>query len=75
EHRELLDRIATALLERETIDREDVDLLEQGKSLPPMSSSTPSSPSAPATLASKPDAASPQRAPILGAPPAEPMGA
>jgi cell division protease FtsH len=73
EHRELLDRIANALLERETIDREDVDLLAAGKSLPPMTSSTP--PSAPTALSSKPDAAAPQRAPILGAPPAEPMGA
>jgi cell division protease FtsH len=74
EHRELLDRIANALLERETIDREDVDLLSQGKSLPQLqSSSTP--PTSPTALSPKPDAAVPQRAPILGAPPAEPMGA
>jgi hypothetical protein len=69
----MLEAIALALLERETIDREDVDLLAQGKSLPPQSSSAP--PAAPATpLASKPESTS-QRTPILGAPPAEPAGA
>jgi cell division protease FtsH len=73
EHRTMLEAIALALLERETIDREDVDLLAQGKSLPPQSSSAP--PAAPATpLASKPESTS-QRTPILGAPPAEPAGA
>ncbi len=72
-HRAMLDLIATVLLDRETIDREDLDLLIQGKPLPPLSSS--SSPP-PGTLSSpaKADPA-PQRAPILGAPPAEPMGA
>jgi cell division protease FtsH len=73
EHRTMLEAIALAMLERETIDREDVDLLAQGKSLPPQSSSAP--PAAPATpLASKPESTS-QRTPILGAPPAEPAGA
>jgi cell division protease FtsH len=72
ENRELLERIATALLDRETIDREDIDLLAQGKSLPPQSPSLP--PASPASSQTKADA-SPQRAPILGVPPAEPMGA
>jgi len=74
EHRKLLDQIAEALLERETIDREDLDLIIQGKALPPV---TPSSPGPPAAVepAPQPKGESPQRAPILGVPPAEPMGA
>ncbi len=74
ENRLLLDQIAAALLERETIDREDIDLLAQGKSLPPMSSSAPPPPAPTAAVMPKTDQA-PQRTPILGAPPAEPMGA
>jgi cell division protease FtsH len=73
EYRPLLDRIAAALLDRETIDREDLDLLVQGKTLPPLSPSSPPPPPA-AVAPPKPDAA-PQRTPILGVPPAEPMGA
>jgi len=72
DNRELLERIALALLERETIDREDIDFLAAGKTLPPMTSSSP--PAAPAAPAAKTDPV-PQRAPILGVPPAEPMGA
>jgi cell division protease FtsH len=34
-HRDLLDRIANALLERETLSREDIAFLEKGESLPP----------------------------------------
>ncbi|HSB53009.1 MAG TPA: cell division protein FtsH, partial [Gemmatimonadales bacterium] len=72
DNRELLERIATALLERETIDREDIDFLAAGKALPPMSSSPP--PTSPASSQPRQDSL-PQRAPILGVPPAEPMGA
>ncbi len=72
DHRDLLDSIAQALLERETIDREDIDLLAAGKSLPPMSSSVPPAPPAPPQPRQD---SLPQRAPILGVPPAEPMGA
>ncbi len=68
--RNLLDRIVAALMERETLDREEVDLLARGQPLPPR---------APAqTVPSynvKPGGAGPTRAPILGAPPAEPAGA
>ncbi len=75
QHRDLLDRIALTLLERETIDREDIDLLAAGKDLPPIPPAVP--PTAPATpiapRSSEP--APPQRTPILGAPPAEPAGA
>src|SRR5690606_27989656 len=34
--RDLLESIADALLERETLDREDIDLLAAGKPLPPL---------------------------------------
>ncbi|HET7023724.1 MAG TPA: ATP-dependent zinc metalloprotease FtsH [Gemmatimonadales bacterium] len=71
--RELLDRMAATLLDRETIDRDDVDLLVQGKPLPPRSD--PPAPSAPApALAAVPKPAAPI-GPILGAPPAKPAGA
>jgi cell division protease FtsH len=73
ESRALLDQIASVLLERETIDREDLDLLLKGKSLPPLTPAPPPAPPA-ATLPPRADTL-PQRKPILGAPPAEPMGA
>ena len=38
--RALLEAIADALLERETLDREDIDLLDAGEPLPPMQSSS-----------------------------------
>ncbi len=54
-HRDAMHRIAAALLERETIDAEEVKMLIEGKELPPMRStlatpSDPGSPSAPAVL-------------------------
>ncbi|MEP7175076.1 MAG: ATP-dependent zinc metalloprotease FtsH [Gemmatimonadales bacterium] len=73
EHRELLDRIADALLERETIDREDLDRLVQNLPLPPRLPPT-DSPAPQASAPPKPGAA-PARAPLLGTPPAEPAGA
>ena len=72
-NRELLDRIAVALLERETIDREDLDRLVKGEPLAPRVL-PPELPPPPAAAAAKP-APQPARAPILGAPPAEPAGA
>jgi len=36
EHRDLLDRMAVALLERETLGREEIDILVAGQELPPM---------------------------------------
>ena len=41
ENRELLQRIADALLERETLDREEVDLLASGKPLPELKTTKP----------------------------------
>ncbi|HEY9442604.1 MAG TPA: ATP-dependent zinc metalloprotease FtsH [Gemmatimonadales bacterium] len=71
-NRELLDRIAAALLERETIDREDLDRLVKDLPLPPRN--PPDSPAATPSPSAKPGV-TPARAPILGAPPAEPAGA
>jgi cell division protease FtsH len=74
DHRDALDRLAAALLERETLDREDVELVVAGKPLPPV----PPPPPAPATPSpegaprEKPSTA---RGPVLGSPPPEPAGA
>ncbi len=73
ENRELLERIALTLLERETIDRGEVELLAAGQALPPVPRLPP--PSAPPTAAAPKTDPAPVRTPILGAPPAEPMGA
>jgi cell division protease FtsH len=73
ENRELLDRIAVALLDRETIDREDLDRLVRNLPLPPRNL-PPDSAAAANPPAAKPGV-TPSRAPILGAPPAEPAGA
>jgi cell division protease FtsH len=73
EHRELLDRIAVALLDRETIDREDLDRLVRNLPLTPRNLSA--DPAAPASPPSAKPGVTPSRAPILGAPPAEPAGA
>jgi cell division protease FtsH len=74
EHRELLDRIAASLLERETIDRDDLDRLVKNLPLPPRNLPPADSLAPPAAASSKPGA-SPARAPLLGTPPAEPAGA
>ncbi len=47
-HRELLDRIANALLERETLSREDIALLEKGEALPPRVDPPTTAPAVPA---------------------------
>jgi cell division protease FtsH len=73
-NRVLLDRIAQALLDRETIDREDLDRLVKNQPLPPRTLPPTEPATAPANPAAKPGA-TPARAPILGAPPAEPAGA
>ena len=73
ENRDLLDRIAVALLDRETIDREDLDRLVKNLPLSPRNLSPDPAPAA-TPPASKPGP-TPARAPILGAPPAEPAGA
>jgi len=74
DNRDLLDRIALTLLDRETVDREDLDLLLRGEPLPPRPPAIP--PLAPAPVVPPKAASSSLRAtPVLGAPPAEPAGA
>ena len=71
ENRDLLERIAQALLERETVDRDDLDLLVRNETLPPR----PLPPEPLPPWKPNADAKAPARAPLLGAPPAEPAGA
>jgi len=73
-NRELLDRIALTLLDRETIDREDLDLLLRGEPLPPRPPVVPLVAPAP-VVPVKAAAPSLRATPVLGAPPAEPAGA
>jgi cell division protease FtsH len=54
ENRDLLDRLALALLERETLDREDVELLAAGKELPPVRPRAPEQPAPEPTPAAAP---------------------
>jgi cell division protease FtsH len=73
-HRDQLDRLAAALLERETLDREEVDLVVAGKPLPPVSPPPVPSAAPPAEGTIRDKAAAP-RGPVLGSPPPEPAGA
>jgi cell division protease FtsH len=67
-----LDRIAAALLERETLDHEELDLVVQGKQLPPMKVPVPPRPAPAEPEREKTPAA---RGPVLGTLPPEPAGA
>jgi cell division protease FtsH len=74
EHRVVLDRIALALLEHETLNGEQVNLLKDGKELPPkVEPPAPGTPSAPAPVLRA--EARPATPPILGGPAPEPSGA
>jgi cell division protease FtsH len=73
ENRPLLDQLADTLLERETIDRDDLDKLMRGQPLPPRTL-PPSEPNTPAASPARPASNNPPRG-ILGIPPAEPQGA
>jgi cell division protease FtsH len=71
--RDLLDRLAAALLDRETLDRDDLDTLVRGEELPPILP-TPEPTVTPVSV-TRPES-SPQVVPgILGTPPANPAGA
>jgi cell division protease FtsH len=71
--RSALDRLAAALLERETLDREEVELVVAGKPLPPPGPAVAPTPPPPEGTAAKDKA--PARGPVLGSPPPEPAGA
>jgi len=73
-HRDQLDRIAAALLERETLDREEVELVMAGKPLPPVAPATPP-PAAASPEGGARDKPAATRGPVLGSPPPEPAGA
>src|SRR5579884_4272750 len=76
EHRDALDRLAAALLERETLDREEVELVVAGRPLPPLvPPPAPSAPAAPAAPAAGAKDKAGARGPVLGTPPPEPAGA
>ena len=69
-----LHAMANALLERETLDREEVLLIADGKELPPVVSSQ-SEPAPPQTPPVPDEKQVGKQGPILGTPPAEPAGA
>jgi cell division protease FtsH len=70
----LLHKMAGALLDRETLDREDVELLAAGKELPPKVPVPPVPPAMP-PRGEKERVLAPDRKPVLGTPPPEPAGA
>jgi cell division protease FtsH len=72
---ETLHRMAGVLLERETIDREDVEMLAAGQELPPLAPAVPEGDSTPKARPAGEKSAAADRGPVLGSPPAEPAGA
>ena len=74
DHRAALDRLASALLERETLDRDEVELVVAGKALPPVVPPAPATPQ-PAPEGAQIKEKTPARGPVLGSPPPEPAGA
>jgi cell division protease FtsH len=70
---ETLHRMAAALLERETLDREDVELIAAGKALPPRTA--PAEPEARPARAAAEKAKVAEGGAVLSTPPAEPAGA
>ncbi len=70
---DILHRMAAALLERETLERDDVRLVVSGKDLPPLVPSAAPEPADEKTQVDAAPAGGP--GPILGTPPAEPAGA
>jgi cell division protease FtsH len=75
QHRDLLDRLAAALLERETLDREEVELIAAGKPLPPQPAGPPPAPAGGVASREKEKPQAARGGPVLGNPPPEPAGA
>ncbi|HYT71201.1 MAG TPA: ATP-dependent zinc metalloprotease FtsH [Gemmatimonadales bacterium] len=71
DYRAALDRLAATLLERETLDREEVEAVVAGKTLPPVAPAAPPPVAADGGQKEK----APARGPVLGSPPPEPAGA
>jgi len=71
DHRVELDRLASALLDRETLDRDEIELVVAGLPLPPV---PPAPMGVPARERPVP-APQPAPGPVLGTPPPEPAGA
>ncbi|HRN53602.1 MAG TPA: ATP-dependent zinc metalloprotease FtsH [Gemmatimonadaceae bacterium] len=65
-HRPLLDAVAAALLERETLTREDIAFLERGEELPPRQE-PPTTPAIPATTVTR-EAEARRVPPVIGGP-------
>src|SRR5437773_519191 len=74
EQRDALDRLAASLLERETLDREEAQLVVAGRPLAPLAPAT-AKPPTPPPAAEAPKDKAPARGPVLGSPPPEPAGA
>jgi cell division protease FtsH len=74
ERRPALDLLAAALLERETLDRDEVELVVAGKTLPPQERPAPLPGSTPTKEKDKAQTAR-GAGPMLGNPPPEPAGA
>ena len=70
-----LHRMAKVLLERETIERTEVELLAEGKELPPLTAMPAADKEEPTTPPSDEDSTASDQGPVLGSPPAEPAGA
>jgi cell division protease FtsH len=75
ERRAALDRLAAALLERETLDRDEVEMVVAGKALPPQAPAVPPAPVPGGAPARGQDEPEPARGPVLGNLPPEPAGA
>jgi cell division protease FtsH len=73
EHREVLDRLAASLLERETLDRDEILLVAAGRPLPPMAPPAVAAGGSP--MKEKQPTSTPAPGPVLGSPPPEPAGA
>jgi cell division protease FtsH len=72
---ETLHRMAKVLLERETIERTEVELLAEGKELPPLTAMPTADKEESTTPPSDEDSTASDQGPVLGSPPAEPAGA